>query len=118
IPIPHFVANPWLQLALITPVLFWSGWRILRSAGLGLLHRSADMNVLIAIGTGSSYIFSLANTVAPHLFERAGLLPHVYYETAGVIITLMLFGRMLEARAKARTGGAIEKLIGLQPETA
>src|SRR5262249_7792028 len=103
---------------LTTPVLFWAGWRFFRAAGISLRHRAADMNSLIAIGTGSAYLYSLGVTIVPEVFHRAGLMPHGYYETAGVIITLILMGRMLEARAKSRTGGAIEKLIGLQPRTA
>ncbi len=113
-----WLANPWLQLVLTTPVLFWAGARFYRGAWAALRHRAADMNTLIAIGTGSAYVYSLAATAAPGLFLRAGLMPHAYYETAGVIVTLILLGRTLEARAKARTGAAIERLIDLKPRSA
>ncbi len=121
LPIPdwlaflHWLASPWAQLALTTPVLFWAGGRFFRGAWLSLKQRSSDMNTLIAIGTGTAYLFSLAVTVAPSMFGKQS---HVYYETADVIITLLLLGRMLEARAKGKTGSAIEKLLGLQPKTA
>ena len=68
-----WLANPWLQLALTTPVLFWAGARFYRGAWAALRHRAADMNTLIAIGTGSAYLYSVAATVAPGLFHRAGL---------------------------------------------
>lgn len=115
LPIPHWLASPWTQFLLTTPVLFWAGGRFFRGAWLSVKQRSSDMNTLIAIGTGTAYFFSLAVTIAPGLLGRQG---HVYFETAGVIITLLLLGRMLEARAKGKTGVAIEALLGLQPKTA
>lgn len=118
LPAAHVLANPWLQLALTTPVLFWAGAHFFRGAWLSLRQRSSDMNTLVAIGTGSAWLYSLAVTALPQQFQRAGLMPHAYYETAAIIITLLLLGRMLEARAKGRTGAAIEKLLGLQPRTA
>ena len=92
-------------LALTTPVLFWAGGRFFRGAWLSLKQRSSDMNTLIAIGTGTAYLFSSAVTVTPSMFGKQS---HVYYETADVIITLLLLGRLLEARAKGKTGSAIE----------
>jgi Cu+-exporting ATPase len=114
--VPEILMDHWTQLALIAPVMFYSGWPIHRSGWLALAHRSAEMNTLIAVGTAAAFAYSLVATVAP------GLLPSdlrdVYYETVGVIITLILLGRLLEVRAKAGTGEAIRKLIGLQPNTA
>ncbi|MDQ2800353.1 MAG: heavy metal translocating P-type ATPase, partial [Armatimonadota bacterium] len=115
LPLPSWLSSPWLQLVLTTPVLFWAGGRFFRGAWLSVKQRSSDMNTLIALGTGTAYLFSLAVTVLPRLF---GAQSHVYYETADVIITLLLLGRMLEARAKGKTGAAIETLLGLQPKTA
>ena len=108
--------NHWVQLALITPVMFYTGWPIHRTGWLALSHRSADMNSLITIGTAAAYGYSLLVTVAP------GLLPAgvrgVYYETTGSILTLILLGRLIETRAKAGTGQAIRELLGLQARTA
>ena len=110
------LANHWVELALITPVMLYSGWPIHRTGWLSLVHRSAEMNSLITIGTCAAFGYSLLVTVAP------GLLPadlrDVYFEAVGVIITLILLGRLFEARAKAGTGEAIRKLIGLQARTA
>jgi Cu+-exporting ATPase len=110
----------WAQLLLTTPVLFWAGSGFFRGAWAALRQRASDMNALIVVGTLSAYVYSLAVTVAPGFFTAHGLAVEggVYYETAAVIITLILLGRLLEARAKRSTGTAIEKLIGLQPKTA
>src|ERR1700694_5833662 len=106
----------WAQLVLITPVMLYAGWPIHRTGWLSLLHRTAEMNALITIGTTSAYGYSLLVTLA------SGLLPEnlreVYFEAVGVIITLILLGRLLEARAKAGTGEAMRSLICLQPRTA
>ena len=114
--IPMWTMNRWLQLALITPVMGWVGWPIHRTGWLALAHRAADMNSLITLGTVAAFGYSTAVTVAP------GLVPDdvrdVYFEAVGVIITLILLGRLLEARAKAGTGEAIRRLIGLQARTA
>jgi len=110
------LANHWLQLALITPVMFYSGWPIHRTGWLSLLHRQAEMNSLITLGTSAAFGYSLIVTVAPGILP-AGL-REVYFEAAGVIITLILLGRLFEASAKAGTGEAIRKLIGLQARTA
>ncbi|MBR9990304.1 MAG: copper-translocating P-type ATPase [Gemmatimonadetes bacterium] len=108
----------WLLLIMTTPVLLWSGRHFFRGAYSGLLHGTADMNTLIALGTGSAYAFSVVATAAPGLFTRAGLAPDVYYEAVAMIIALILLGKVLEARAKGRTSDAIRRLIGLQPKTA
>src|SRR6266702_5982756 len=114
--IPAALLNHWVQLALVTPVMFYAGWPIHRTGWLALIHRSADMNSLITIGTLAAYGYSLVVTLAP------GLLPAgvrgVYFETTGVILTLILLGRLIETRAKAGTGAAIRELLGLQARTA
>jgi P-type Cu+ transporter len=125
---PHFGLFPmrwtmlpwwnWLELTLTTPVLFWAGSGFFVGAWAALKQRAADMNTLISVGTFAAYAYSLAVTVAPAFFAARGLMGGVYYETAAVIVTLILMGRLLEARAKRSTGTAIEKLIGLQPKTA
>ena len=115
LPVPAWLGSPWTQLGLSTPVLFWAGGRFFRGAWLSLKARGSDMNTLIALGTGTAYAYSLAATVRPSLFGMHG---HVYYETADVIITLLLLGRVLEARAKGKTGSAIEALLHLAPKTA
>jgi len=113
---PAVLLNHWVQLALITPVMFYTGWPIHRTGWLALAHRSADMNSLITIGTAAAYGYSLLVTAAP------GLLPagvrEVYFETTGVILTLIVLGRLIETRAKAGTGQAIRELLGLRPRTA
>ena len=110
------LANHWLQLALITPVMFYSGWPIHRTGWLTLLHRQAEMNSLITLGTSAAFGYSLVVTVAPGILPPG--LRDVYFEAAGVIITLILLGRLFEARAKAGTGESIRMLIGLQARTA
>jgi Cu+-exporting ATPase len=114
--VPDLLLSHWLQLALITPVMFYTGWPIHRIGWLALAHRSAEMNSLITLGTTAAYGYSLLVTLAP------GVLPaevrDVYFEAVGVIITLILFGRLLEARAKAGTGEAIRALLGLSARTA
>jgi P-type Cu+ transporter len=114
--VPDFLMNRWLQLALIAPVMFYTGWPIHRTGWLSLSHRSADMNTLIAIGTAAAFSYSLFVTLFPDLLPSD--LRDVYYEAVGVILTLILLGRLLEVRAKAGTGEAIRKLIGLQAKTA
>ena len=114
--VPGILLNHWMQLGLITPVMFYTGWPIHRTGWLALSHRSADMNTLITIGTAAAYGYSLVVTLAPDLLP-AGV-RGVYYETTGVILTLILLGRLIETRAKAGTGQAIRELLGLQARTA
>ena len=114
--VPEFLLDPWVQLAFIAPVMFYTGWPIHRTGWLILSHRSADMNSLITIGTCAAFGYSLFVTIAPGAVPQE--LREVYYEAVGVILTLILLGRLLEARAKAGTGEAIRKLIGLQAKTA
>jgi Cu+-exporting ATPase len=130
----NFRGVNWLQLALATPVVLYCGAQFYRGAWAAFRHRAADMNTLIAIGTGAAYLYSVAATLAPGVFARAaGAAGHdmgamhaappaptvpVYFEAASVIIALILLGRMLEARAKGSTSDAIRRLIGLQARTA
>ncbi len=111
----------WLKrgLALLTlPVLVWAGGQFYRGAWSGFKHRTADMNTLIAVGTGAAYLYSLVATVAPGVLAGAGRPADVYYEAVSGIIALILLGRLLEARAKGRTSEAIRRLAGLKPKTA
>jgi Cu+-exporting ATPase len=101
----------WLQLALATPVQFWIGWRFYDGAYKALRGGGANMDVLVALGTSMAWGFSTVVTVF-------GLPQHVYFEGGAAVITLVLLGKLLEARAKARTSEAIESLIRLQPKTA
>jgi P-type Cu+ transporter len=116
--IPHFFNNFFLLWALATPVQFWIGARFYKGAWAMLKHKTADMNTLIAVGTSAAYVYSAAAALFPGFFESGGIEPQVYFDTSAVIITLILFGKLLEARAKGRTSEAIKKLVGLQPKTA
>jgi len=115
---PSFVGRPYLLWALATPVQFWAGWRFYRGAWGALKHRTADMNTLIAVGTSAAYFYSVVAILFPGLFVAAGIEPALYFDTAALIIGLILLGRFLEARARGQTSEAIKKLIGLQPKTA
>ncbi|MGH7699909.1 MAG: heavy metal translocating P-type ATPase [Gemmatimonadales bacterium] len=115
------VEPAWIRygLALLTlPVVLWSGRQFYRGAWSGFRHRTADMNTLIALGTGAALLYSLAVTAAPGAFARAGLPPDVYYEAVTAIIALILLGRLLEARAKGRSSEALRRLAGLRARTA
>jgi len=116
--IPSFLGNYYVLWALATPVQFWIGWQFYRGAWGAFKHRNADMNTLIAVGTSAAYLYSVAATVFPSFFEAGGIKPDVYFDTSALIIVLILFGRLLEARAKGQTSEAIKKLMGLQPKTA
>ncbi len=106
------------MLVLTIPVLAWSGRRFFQGAWSGIRHRTADMNTLIAVGTGAAFLYSAVATLTPWIFVRAGLPADVYYEAANAIIALILLGRLLEARAKGQTSQAIRRLMGLRPKTA
>ena len=101
----------WLQWLLATPVQFWIGMRFYTGAWHALRGGSANMDVLVALGTSMAYFFSAIVTLL-------ALNQHVYFESGAAIITLVLLGKLMEARAKSKTSEAIEKLIGLQPKTA
>jgi len=108
----------WLLFAMTLPVMVWAGARFYVRAWASVKRRVADMNTLVALGTGSAMAFSVAVTIAPHAFHRAGLPMNVYYEAVSGIIALLLLGNLLEARAKGRTRDAIAKLLALRPQTA
>ena len=114
--VPALLDNNWFQLGLITPVMVYAGWPIHRTGWLILSRRAADMNSLITIGTLAAFLYSLIVTSAPGIFPEG--LREVYYESVGIIITLIMLGRLLEAIAKGGTSEAIRKLIGLQAKTA
>ncbi|MBW4545628.1 MAG: heavy metal translocating P-type ATPase [Symplocastrum torsivum CPER-KK1] len=116
--IPMWLHNPWLQLILTTPVQFWCGQSFYQGAIKSVKRRAADMNTLIALGTSAAYFYSIFVTLFPGFFRAQGLEPAVYYETAAIVITLILLGRLFESRAKGQTSEAIRKLIGLQAKTA
>ncbi|MBI3978303.1 MAG: heavy metal translocating P-type ATPase, partial [Chloroflexi bacterium] len=113
----------WLQSFVIlwllaSPIQFWAGWPFYRGMWGALKHKTSDMNTLIAIGTSAAYLYSVALIFFPGFFEAQGIAREVYFDTSTVIITLILVGRYLEARAKGQTSEAIQKLIGLQARTA
>ena len=102
----------WFFLLLATPVQFYTGWDYYVSGLKSLRNKSANMDVLVAMGSSTAYVYSLAVLMLP------GLGGHVYFETSAVIITLIKMGKLLEARSKGKTGNAIRKLMGLRPKTA
>jgi P-type Cu+ transporter len=108
----------WIQLLFATPIQWWAGWPFVRGAWNGIRNRTADMNLLIGVGTLAAFLYSLIATVAPDAFRAAGAEPHVYFDTAAVIITLILLGRVLEARARAGTSLALRRLLDLRPKVA
>ena len=107
-----------ILLILTTPVIFISGKRFFKIFFSNLKHFSADMNTLVAVGTGSAYLYSSAVTLFPNFVLSAHQTSHVYFDTAAVIITLILMGKWLEAKAKTKTGSTIKKLLNLKPEFA
>ncbi|MFC4768612.1 heavy metal translocating P-type ATPase [Effusibacillus consociatus] len=108
---PHLLMNPWVQFALATPVQFIIGWPFYRGAYKALKNGSANMDVLVALGTSAAYFYSLVATVT-------GNADKLYYETSAILITLIILGKLFEAIAKGRTSEAIKKLMGLQAKTA
>lgn len=107
-----------ILLILTTPIIFISGKRFYKIFWTNLKHFSFEMNSLVAIGTGAAYGYSVIATLFPSVVSIHNELPHVYFETSGVIITLILMGKILEHRAKRKTNSAIKKLIELKPKTA
>ena len=103
---------------LATPVQFWAGMRFHKASWAALKHKTTNMNSLITVGTFAAYIYSVLATFMPGLFLKGGITPDVYYDTSATIITLILLGRLLEAKAKGRTSEAIKRLMKLQPRTA
>jgi Cu+-exporting ATPase len=114
----HDAPVHYVLLAIAIFVMGWAGRRIFIAAWSSARHGSADMNSLIALGTGTAFLYSLAVTVAPGFFETHGIQPEVYYEAAVLILAFVISGRALEARAKRQTTSALRKLTGLQADTA
>jgi|TARA_B100001179_G_C18594934_1_gene406752 Cu+-exporting ATPase len=113
--------NNWLQLMLASPVVLWAGWPFYQRAWMSIVNISPNMFTLIALGVGSSYLYSLVATIVPEWFPNgfhgeAGVEP--YFDTAVAITVLVLLGQMLEGRARSQTGAAIRALLGLTPKTA
>src|SRR5439155_12405273 len=113
--------RPLLQLLLATPVVVWAGWPLLQRGWASIVNRSPNMFTLIAIGTGTAYVYSVIAALFPHLIlsppgETGGAFRvPTYFEAAAVITTLVLLGQVLELRARSRTGAAIRALLGLAP---
>ncbi|MEW6604037.1 MAG: heavy metal translocating P-type ATPase [Thermoproteota archaeon] len=113
IPLPMEVSN-YVMLALATPIQFWIGWRFYKGMWDGIKARASNMDTLIAIGTSAAYLYSAALTIAPDYFPFTA----VYFETAAIIITLILVGKLLETRTKEKASSAVRKLLDLQPRIA
>jgi Cu+-exporting ATPase len=113
--VPAALRNPWLLLILSTPVQFWVGWQFHRGFLHDLRYRQASMSTLVSVGTSAAYFFSVAVTLWPHVFPAHGV---TYYDVSAVVITLVVLGRWLEARARGRTSEAIRRLVSLAPRTA
>jgi Cu2+-exporting ATPase len=107
----------YIMWALSTPVVLWMGRTFFINGWKQLMHRSANMDTLVALSTGIAYSFSVFNTLLPGFWHSRGLHAHVYFEAAGVVIALVLLGKLLEEGAKANTSSALKKLMGLQPKT-
>ena len=110
--IPH---ENYIMLGLSLPVIFWSGAEFYRIAWKKLLRFTSNMDTLVALSTGVAFLFSFFNTFFPSYFKSLGLAPHVYYESAVMIITLILLGRFFEEKAKGKTSSAIKNLMNLTP---
>jgi Cu+-exporting ATPase len=112
----------WIEFALATPVVLWCGLPFFVRGWQSLVHRSLNMFTLVALGTGTAYIYSVFATVIPQIFPAslrgAGGQIDVYFEPAAVIVALVLLGQVLELRARSQTSGAIRALLGLAPKTA
>lgn len=116
--IPTWLSNQWLQLVLTAPVQFWCGYSFYVNSWKAFKRHAATMDTLIALGTSAAYFYSVFATLFPNFFINQGLMPEVYYETAAVVITLILLGRLFENRARGQTSLAIRQLIGLQARDA
>ena len=116
--VPSFLTSGWVLWALATPVQFWVGRQFYRAALAAARHGSTTMDTLVALGSSAAYLYSAAGMLFPGFFDHHGLGTPMYFDSAALIITLILLGRLFEARARGRTGDAIRTLIGLQPRTA
>lgn len=113
-----FISGWVLMFILATPVQLWAGMRFHKAAWSAIKHKTTNMNTLITVGTFAAYLYSFLATFVPVIFVKGGVAPDVYYDTSATIITLILLGRLLEAKAKGKTSEAIKKLMRLQPRTA
>jgi Cu+-exporting ATPase len=115
-------AMEWLQFALATPVVLWGGWPFFQRGWASIINRHLNMFTLIAMGTGTAYVYSVIATVAPGIFPASflghGGRPEVYFESGAIIVTLVLLGQVLELRARRQTSSAIKALLDLNPKTA
>ncbi|PWW17538.1 Cu+-exporting ATPase [Cytobacillus oceanisediminis] len=114
--VPDMFMNPWVQLALATPVQFFIGKQFYVGAYKALKNKSANMDVLVALGTSAAYFYSLYQSILS--VGTNGHMVELYYETSAILITLIILGKLFEARAKGRSSEAIKKLMGLQAKTA
>ncbi len=118
----HMATLNWVQFVLATPVVLWCGWPFFERAWLSIVHRSPNMFTLIALGVGAAYIYSVVATIAPGAFPKgfhsASGAVEPYFDSAAVIVVLVLLGQVLELRARSQTGAAIRALLGLAPKTA
>lgn len=113
----HWEYSSYISLILSTPIIFWFGRGFFVNAWKQLTHFKANMDTLVALSTSVAYFFSFFNTIFPEFLLQRELIPHVYFESASVIITFILLGKWLEERAKGKTSSSIRKLMGLQPKT-
>ncbi len=111
-------ATAWLLIGPATVIQFWAGRRFYRAAVRAAIHRSTNMDTLVVVGTSAAWAYSVLVTVVPSFFRDAGIEPRTYFDSSTAIISLILMGRWLEARAKGQTVGAIKALIGLQARSA
>lgn len=116
VPIPHILMNPWVQVLFATPVQFIIGWTFYEGAYRALRNKSANMDVLVVLGTSAAYFFSLYEGVKT--IGNPNYLPHLYFETSAVLITLVLVGKYFEHMAKGKTTQAISALVQLQAKEA
>ncbi|GGB67131.1 copper-translocating P-type ATPase [Flavobacterium suaedae] len=117
---PFLHHQPWAKYAMwafSTPIVLYLGRQFFVGAYKQTKHRSANMDTLVAVSTGTAYLFSVFNVLFPQFWESRGLEASVYFEAAGVVIAFILLGKMLEEKAKSKTSSAIKNLIGLQPKT-
>jgi Cu+-exporting ATPase len=113
---PAWLSSPWLLWALTTPVQFWVGWEFHSGLLRDLRHRSASMDTLVSLGTNAAYAFSVIVTLWPHAFMAAGAMQ--FFETSALLVTFLVAGRWLEARARGGASEAIRRLVALTPRTA
>ncbi|MFD0704188.1 HAD-IC family P-type ATPase [Alloscardovia venturai] len=114
--LPTWLTSPWLQAILVTPVMFYTGWDIHRIGWNAIIHRNPEMNALVTMGTTAAYLFSWVVTVIPQALPLNAR--HAYFDSVGVVLTLVVMGSLLESRARAGTGDAIQALMKLRPDAA